>query len=562
MAMVINTNVMSLNAQRNLTISQGDQNKAMERLTSGKRINTAADDAAGLQIASGLTSQIKGLNQAMRNASDGVSLVQTAEGALQESTNILQRMRELSIQSANGIFTDGNRDALNAEVSQLKEELTRIADTTTFNGLNILDGSLGSFDLQVGDQANQTIGVDFGSQGFTATDLGSGTSAGIVGTEAAGAATAIAMTGAVTINGQAVTSTAINAATNMDELLTAIETAVSGVDANSFVEATGTTAGDGILGSGESVTIATLLNDGTTTTFSVSGTGSLEELVSAINDKSGGSVSASINDDGKLSLVADDADTVTVTDAAAATGGLNGVTTNATLTLTSESGGDITVDYGAAANATQLGIDERLVAGDITGYASGTTTQLAIGDLEINGVGVGAATTNTIAANVAAINKVSGETGVVASGATVITLNSIDGSEISLDFKDGSEAAIGTILGMQETNIGQGAGDTINDLDISTAAGAQSAIDVIDVALETINDARGEMGAVTNRLNYTVNNLSSVSQAASASRSRIEDADFAQESAALSRAQVLQQAGTAMLAQANAAPQQVLSLLQ
>lgn len=565
MAMVINTNVMSLNAQRNLTASQSSQNQAMERLSSGKRINSAADDAAGMQIASGLTSQINGLDQAMRNANDGISLVQTAEGALQESTNILQRMRELSIQSANGIFTDGNRDALNAEVSQLKSELTRIADTTTFNGLNILDGSLGSFDLQVGDQANQTIGVDFGSQSFAAEDLGTGGTAGVTGTAMSAAIGATGLAGDVTINGQTVTGNLIDAETTMDGVIQVIETAVTGVSVGSYVEVVATNAGDGIIPAGiaNDVEFTVTFNDDTTTTFQVSGTANMDELVAAIEDKSNGVVQASVNDDGKLVMVADNASTIAVAnDDVSATGTLS-ASTLASLTLTSDTGDDITVTYGTAADAAILGIDARTTAGDITGYQAGATNAgLAVGDLTINGVAVGAAATTDVAGNIAAINKVSAETGVVASGTTTITLNSIDNSEISLDFKDSDIATVEAKLGMQETNVGQGSGTSISNLDISTAAGAQEAIDVIDGALTTINNARGEMGAVTNRLDFTVNNLSNVSQNASASRSRIEDADFAAESAALSRSQVLQQAGMSMLAQANAAPQQVLSLLQ
>ena len=171
MAMVINSNIMSLNAQRNLMGSQGDLNTAMERLSSGLRINSAADDAAGLAISSRFDSQVRGLNQAIRNANDGISLINTAEGALQEGTNILQRMRELAIQSANGIYSDENRASLNAEVEQLKAELTRIAETTSFNGLKILDGTLGDIDLQVGASAFENITLNVGS-GYTAEALG------------------------------------------------------------------------------------------------------------------------------------------------------------------------------------------------------------------------------------------------------------------------------------------------------------------------------------------------------------------------------------------------------
>ncbi len=171
MPLIINTNVSALNAQRQLVKSGQDMSQAMERLSSGKRINGAGDDAAGMAIASRMTSQIRGLNQAIRNANDGISLIQTAGGALEESTNILQRMRELSIQSANGIYTDANRVSLNAEVEQLKSELTRIAETTSFNGLKILDGTLGDIELQVGTEAYETIAVNIGD-GFDAESLG------------------------------------------------------------------------------------------------------------------------------------------------------------------------------------------------------------------------------------------------------------------------------------------------------------------------------------------------------------------------------------------------------
>jgi len=178
MPLVVNSNISSLNAQRQLLQSGAELDKASERLASGKRINSAADDAVGLAISNRQTSQIRGLDQAVRNANDGISLIQTAEGALEETTNILQRMRELSIQSANGIYSDTDRATLNAEVQQLKEEIDRISETTSFNGQNILDGSLGEVALQVGSEANQTIGVDI--QGFSTTSLG-GSGGDIIG---------------------------------------------------------------------------------------------------------------------------------------------------------------------------------------------------------------------------------------------------------------------------------------------------------------------------------------------------------------------------------------------
>ena len=163
MALVINSNIASINAQRQLMNSGNALDRATERLSSGNRINSAKDDAAGLAIGNRMTSQVRGLDQAVRNANDGVSMIQTAEGALQESTNILQRMRELAVQSANGIYNDADRRTLNAEVQQLKSELDRISETTSFNGRSLLDGSLGTTALQVGSQANQTLDVSIGS---------------------------------------------------------------------------------------------------------------------------------------------------------------------------------------------------------------------------------------------------------------------------------------------------------------------------------------------------------------------------------------------------------------
>ena len=550
MAMVINTNVMSLNAQRNLSASQSAQNQAMERLSSGKRINSAADDAAGMQIASGLTSQVNGLNQAVRNANDGISLVQTAEGALQESTNILQRMRELSIQSANGIFTDGNRDALNAEVGQLKAELTRIADTTTFNGLNILDGSLGSFDLQVGSEANQTIGVDFAQQSFDANSLGSN-SGDIVGEETTGLAALTAMgvtasSTAMTINDQTVS--VLTGAANLQEALSTLNNDIADFGAEASALVTGV-----LSGATKDLTLALVDDVGNTTSYVITDTNNMDELVAKINNDTGGKIEATL-EDGRLVLVAENATSLTATDGSTDNGatGLTNAQEALTydfalvLTDTSAEGKGVKVEYEANATATtiqNLGID-----GMEIGKITGTTAALASADA------------------IQEINKLAAETGVVASAVntTTMRLTSTTGGEISIKYSDTATATDATMLavtGLQERNA-SGGGGSIASVNISTAAGAQKAIDTIDSALETINNARGEMGAITNRLDFTVSNLSNVSQNASASRSRIEDADFAAESAALSRSQVLQQAGMSMLAQANAAPQQVLSLLQ
>ncbi|MAY40944.1 MULTISPECIES: flagellin [unclassified Neptuniibacter] len=585
MAMVINSNIMSLNAQRNLTMSQGDQNQAMERLTSGKRINSAADDAAGLAISNRMTSQVRGLDQAIRNANDGISLIQTAEGALDETTNILQRMRELSIQSANGTYDEGNRATLDAEVQQLISEIDRISETTKFNGLQILDGTLGEVDLQAGADANETISLNIG-----ATDtgsLGSGSGASIVGATNDNSdllADLQTFDGTETMSINGIDIGDLSGETVLQEALDTINNNISGVTVGTLVEATATTAGDGIVNQGEYIQFAVTMANAEVQTFQVSETGSLEELASKITDLSDGLVKAEVNDSGYLNVSSEGADNIAITASGATLADAVGTIANvgtleAALTMTTDADVDgVTVEYNDAAHANVLGLDARLEQGTITGYQAQAEANIDAGQVTINGISLGEYDTtvdydgNDTAGEesdlVAWINTYTNETGVTASldsanGITdALKLTSVDGSDISISYKDGDEAAMETILGLNETNAAVGAGGSVSSIDISSARGAQEAIGIIDSALEQINSTRGDLGAVNNRLDFTVNNLSNVSENVAAARSRIEDADFAAESAALSRAQVLQQAGTAMLAQANAAPQQVLSLLQ
>lgn len=269
MAMVINSNISSLNAQRQLGISQNNLKTSMERLTSGKRINSAKDDAAGLAISNRMTSQIRGLTQAVRNANDGISMIQTAEGALQETGNILQRMRELSVQSANGTYSSGNRQTLNAEVQQLSKELDRISQTTSFNGQNILDGSLGKVGLQVGAEANQTIEFSIGKMDAKSLGMGS-TSADLLG----GATTLATLTGAkklgyndVLINGQSIvglgeTELDGNLTNGAQLLVDAINKNVSGVTASMMAATSATTVGDGVYSGADKLKIEVTKLDG------------------------------------------------------------------------------------------------------------------------------------------------------------------------------------------------------------------------------------------------------------------------------------------------------------
>ncbi|MDO3382606.1 flagellin N-terminal helical domain-containing protein [Gilvimarinus algae] len=686
MALVINTNVASLNSQRQLMNSGSALDRATERLSSGQRINSAKDDAAGLAISNRMTSQVRGLDQAIRNANDGVSMIQTAEGALQESTNILQRMRELAIQSANGIYSKADRATLDAEVKQLVSELDRIAETTSFNGQKLLDGTLGKVDLQVGAQANETISLEV--QAMDAKTLGMGsTSVDLMG----GASDIDSLTGALTlsdgdilINGQSLvkgTETFDGASDSDQDLLDFINTNVNGVTASTYAVASATAAGDGILLDTENVAVALTNLDGTTTTITVGGgTENINELVDKMNAQSGGKFSVDVDDDGKVSISAEGVSAITVTDAAGALG--TGITTaaNARLVLTSDSGDEVTVTRGSTGTLEQLGFlgfRENDEPGTIEGHAVDANA-LAAGDLKINGVDVGSSESGGLSDKIKAINEVSDETGVTATAFTsvsldfgsvalstlvggTISMNGVDlvipagtatttladiaevfndevdatgvtatvsGTRIILegevsqigfgqgsggadqptaalvdgggalvqfaeagdessagDITDTSVAAGGIKLtsdngnpisvdlkdtaaedktGLIDANAGAGGsfGAAISTISIDTAANAQKAIGVIDNALTTINDTRAQLGAVNNRLDFTVSNLSNVSEKTSAARSRITDADFAAETANLSRAQVLQQAATAMLAQANARPQQVLSLLQ
>lgn len=585
MALVINTNVPSLNSQRQLNQSSMETSQAMERLSSGKQINSAKDDAAGLVISNRMTSQIKGLDRAIANANDGVSLIQTAEGAMEETTNIMQRMRELSIQSANGIYNDGDRATLNAEVQQLKAEVDRIAETTSFNGQTLLDGTLGQVDLQVGAEANQTISLNIAT--LDTQNLGGAAGGDVIGAGTTSANTLMTALNAIdaadanstmTINGQNVGDLDDAAAgATLQDKLDVINSNVSGVEASAFVEMTASADGDGVVRGTDYIQIAVLKQDGTTNTLQIGDTGSLQEFADKVNAAGGDDLQASINDDGRLVLNSSTASTVTVTESGAVSADAIGITTaearqaQLSFEITDSSVENVDIAFGSAITDVEtvaIGVQDRS-GSDITGalLLDANTAVIAEGDLIINGVDIGAiadgATASPHGANIAAaINLLSDEHGVVASNATgTLSLNSVDGTEISIAFKSGG-AATALSTGLVETNNASSVGNSVADIDISTAKGAQDAIDVIDVALEQIGANRADLGAINNRLDFTVSNLSNVSEKTSSARSSIVDADFAKETANLSRAQVLQQASQAMLAQANAAPQQVLSLLR
>ncbi len=516
MALFVNTNTASINGQRNLMGSSNGLQDSMQKLASGLRINSAKDDAAGLQISNRLTSQINGLNVAVRNANDGISMAQTAEGALQESTNILQRMRDLSIQAANATNTTVDRKAIQEEVVQLKSELNRIADTTTFGGQKLLDGSFGSQNFQVGANANETIGLAINSAqtddlGNARADLDQGSLMGvaIASTDtAANAAGALDLSAADTItidgvNEQTVTlgqtdsaaqmATKINAefnttGVNADAKTTAIISGFANIDADA-------SGADGV---------SFELSNGTSTeTISFTATGNttddMQLLVNKINE-----VSATTGISARFD----------------STGGPGGI---AGIILESEAGDNIIIsdvyddNAGAGANAASFNITGADYDGTIAGTNQGVVANGANDSVAVRGS---------------------------------IQLNSTVGFDILTSSAESGDGAV-----VRATEI------TIDTVDLTTAQGAQDAISVIDGALAKIDRNRATLGAVQNRLQSTINNLSSIAENSSAARSRIRDTDFAQETAMLTKNQILQQAGTTILAQANQLPQAALSLL-
>ncbi len=467
MPLMINSNIASLNAQRQLTSAGGELDQASERLSSGKRINSAADDAAGLSISNRMTSQIRGLDQAIRNANDGISLIQTAEGALDESTNILQRMRELAVQSSNGIYSDTDRATLDAEVQQLVAELDRIAETTSFNGQKILDGSQGSVDLQVGSETSETISFEISAVNSSTLGLGS-TTANLSGdtfqdltnlnTNVAGDnLNAVVTFGQddILINGQGLS--AFTGATNsLQDIIDDVNNNITGVSASGFNVLEAGTVGTGVLAADEVLTISVFNANGTNadqqeTQFTFSSTTSLADLVSDINSNTGGLVDASINDNGRLVLTNDTGaamglslndgagDTVTLTSVLGLSntdvtdqGGSVGAATEfvagaqyavlktGSFALTSDDGSDISITKGPAGTDTDLanlGFRET-TSSSVQGAGLSTTNQdldIAAGDVVINGVSIAATSgSDSLQAKIDNINDVTDQTNVVA----------------------------------------------------------------------------------------------------------------------------------------------------
>lgn len=478
---------MSLNSQRNLNASQEALQTSLQRLSSGLRINSAKDDAAGLAISERFTSQIRGLNQAVRNANDGISLSQTAEGALAEAGNILQRVRELSVQSANATNSASDRQALQSEVGQLVSELDRIATNTEFNGQKILDGTFGAAIFQVGANANQTIQAT--TNNFRTNQYGNYRVEGM--TTTAGPDARNAAGDNLIVNGSLGSLTfEINPGDSAKDTANAVSSKsdVTGVRAfgRTEVNVSFDTPGSYTLN------IKSDSEESKAISFSLRGTEGSDGLsgaVTAFNDvahKSG--VTARVSEDGR------------------------------SIVLLNATGNNIELSDTVNPNSGNV-----MIGGSM--------------DAEGNPIG------GTLL------------------GANAVADMAIISGQVTFD-SDKSFGVIGTAGSTVEN--AQEASDLmgVSQMDVSSVDNANEALAIVDAALATVNGERAKFGAIQSRFGSTISNLTTNSENLSAARSRVRDADFAMETAELTRAQILQQAGTAMLAQANVAPQNVLSLLQ
>ena len=480
MASVINTNTASLNSQRNLSSSQASLATSLQRLSSGLRINSAKDDAAGLAISDRMSSQIRGMTQAVRNANDGVSMAQTAEGALASSGDILQRIRELAVQSSNATNSSSDRQALQTEVGQLGSELNRIAQTTSFNGQALLDGTMGTANFQVGADANQLISAS--GSNFTTSSYGNN--------QTSGGSSVVAATNTST-GGAIVVSGAVGKDTFTAIAGSSAKAVASGI--NAMTSGTGVTASaktDVLLKPAAGAFTLDITSDNSsaaTVSFSVGAGTTADDFASGIS-----------------AINAQSAKTGVTASFDSKNGGIK---------LTNSSGSDIKID------------NKNAGAGP------------AVNMISFNGTGGQNAAT-----------PIAGGTSGVAVGA--ITLD----SEKSFSVTDATTNR-GSLNGASTLK-------AVSTLDVSTFEGAQLALKIADAALSSVNGQRAQYGALQSRFSSAISNLSTNAENLSASKSRITDTDFASETANLTRGQILQQAGTAMLAQANSLPNGVLSLLR
>jgi len=608
---ILNTNISAIAAQNSLRTTSLNSTSAMERLSSGIRINSAKDDAAGLAISTRMTANIRGLGAAIRNANDGISLTQTAEGGLSSIGDNLQRIRELAVQSANTGNSVSDRAALNTEARQLVSEIDRIANNSQFNGINLLDGSFQNQSLQVGagNDANDRISISIGSAKVSALGIGSNSSFSKTLDTGAVVTTDKLLEGQLSINGARIGASesdgvsfasadgsaiakaaAINAASGLTGV-TAKVNATAKAAANAATSFKGTANNDVLI---NGVDIGPI--QATSVVLTGTPTSAEQLLQNAISR--GTQVAAAINAKTSQTGVTAIAETVTVGDTIAGR-----------VRLAAADGRNITVTT-TKNGAAETGLAST-TATIVTGSTIGTFTAMAAGDLKINSISIGEVTADTTAAayaakTIAAINAKMSETGVTATnnGSNAIILTSTNGKEIVVNAFVGTGANSGltaatttaavttpttqtaetttstitlstngdkgiVVGGTTGANFtGQKVGfnasvlSSSGGVDLSTSAGSIAALSVLDKAINTVTDSRASMGAYQNRLTASISNLEVTSMNLQASRSRILDTDYAKETTKLAKAQIIQQAATAMLAQANQSAQSVLALLK
>jgi flagellin len=489
MSLVLNTNISSLNAQNNLTSSQASLSQSLQRLSSGLRINSAADDAAGLAISQQFTTQINGTNQAVSNANDAVSEAQTTAGALNTIVNNLQSIRTLAVESANGSNSSSDRQALDNQVQQQIAEITQIAQQTSFNGLNVLNGSSGNTTYQVGANVGNTITIDL-AQGVGANQIGQTATAvgATLGSTVAGAASTTGATGALTIQ----------------------------------------------VGSGQAVSV------GASSTYATA--------VSYQDGTSAYAKAAALNAAGASGLVA--TATNTVTDA----GFLSATSAGGAGTYSLSING-VAIFGGVVAGA---GTTASAIAAQINQYSAqdgGVTAALTGGSLKL---------TAADGSNITVLQTLGGDT---AGGLSAAVPNATYRGSVSLTAGanvtvGGTAAADLAAVGLTASTTTLSANSTLSQQNVQTVAGANKTIQSVDSALATVSAFQSQLGAIQNRFTAAVGNLQSTAQNLTQSRSTIQDADFAAETANLTQSQVLEQAGISVLAQANQQPQLILKLLQ
>ncbi|MDB2509487.1 flagellin [Pseudomonadales bacterium] len=508
MALTVNTNIASLTAQRNLTGSQSDLATSLERLSSGLRINSAKDDAAGLAISARFEAQIRGLDQGVRNANDAISLSQTAEGALGEVTNNLQRIRELAVQSANATNSASDRATLQAEVTQLVAEIDRVATSSSFNGIKLLDGTFSAQSFQVGANASDTV---------TVSNITNARSTAL-GADVIAAGGAIALGGAElnTITGDAAVATQVTANGVLIEADLVLSSGGSSTSAISYAA------------SSSAAQIATAINSATAAT-------STGITATATNTAYLGNFTGLANGD-NVAFVLDTGGTVrnqiTVNQTLSDAGDLSQIVNqiNASSSTLGVTASQVTLASGIALKIETT--DGRDV--QISGFlATGTDTADFGGDEALTGAVTIGGAVGTDSANLVGQLTLSGSKGAI----------TMSGQSAAFDVTTSSKSALSAMK-------------------VTSAADAKAALAVIDASLDKITSARGDLGAYQNRFESVVANLQVTSENLSSSRSRIMDADFAAETASLTKSQILQQSGIAMLAQANSIPQNVLALLQ